>query len=309
MIFNEIYSAYYNTVAHIINAIIKGERDEKKLRSIVEEFAFGESTLSIMPSLKSGKWQLVLPDMTTPIRNSPQFPITNLEKSWLKAVSLDPRVALFGVSFEWLEGVEPLFTPADYRIYDQYCDGDPFTDSGYIERFRFILKALSEHSAISCETRNRNGERIRVAGIPERLEYSEKDDKFRLIMRGKRRACVLNLGRILSVRNFLGGEFEAREFIPDKQCELVINVYDYRNALERVMLHFAHFEKKAERVDKYRYKLRIKYDESDETEMVIRVLSFGPMVQVESPDEFVERIRERLRRQKEIFEARAESED
>ena len=66
------------------------------------------------------------------------------------------------------------------------------------------------------------------------------------------------------------------------------------------MLHFAHFEKKAERVDGSRYRLRIKYDQSDETEMVIRVLSFGPMVRVESPDAFVELIRDRLRRQREL---------
>ena len=36
MIFNEIYSAYYNAVAKIISAIINGETDEKRLDKIVE---------------------------------------------------------------------------------------------------------------------------------------------------------------------------------------------------------------------------------------------------------------------------------
>lgn len=301
MIFNEIYSAYYNTVAHIIESLIRGEREEKKLRAIVEVYAFGESMLSILPSLKSGKWQLVHPDMTTPIRRIPRLPLTELQKRWLKAVSMDPRVALFGYSFDWLGDVEPLFTPKDYRIYDQYADGDPFTDEGYIQRFRFILKAVAEHKAIAFETYNRNGGRVRVSGIPERLEYSEKDDKFRVIMAGGRRANVLNLGRVISVRDYSGRDFFAKELLPDKQHELIITVSDYRNALERVMLHFAHFEKQAERIDKNHYRLRIKYDAADETEMVIRVLSFGPMVKVESPDDFVERIRDRLRRQKELF--------
>ena len=301
MIFNEIYSAYYNTVAHIIGAILRGETEEKRLRHIVEEYAFGESTLSIMPSLKSGKWQLVHPDMTTPIREIPRLPLTELQKSWLKAVSLDPRVALFGASFDWLGDTEPLFTPEDHRIYDQYGDGDPFTDEGYVQRFRFILNAVEGRKVISVETRNRHGERVRVAGIPERLEYSEKDDKFRVIMAGKRKAIVLNLGRIVSVRDYLGDGYTDKELLPDKQHELIITVNDYRNALERVMLHFAHFEKQAERIDKTNYRLRIKYDAADETEMVIRVLSFGPMVRVESPDSFVNLIRDRLIRQKDLF--------
>ena len=41
MIFSELYSAYYNTVAEIISRIIDGERDERKLQKIVSEHAFG----------------------------------------------------------------------------------------------------------------------------------------------------------------------------------------------------------------------------------------------------------------------------
>ena len=297
MIFSELYSAYYNAVSRIIGAILQGERDEKQFRAVVEEYAFGESMLSIMPSLKSGKWQLVRPDMTTPIRNIPQLPITELEKRWLKAISLDPRVRLFGVSFDWLAEVEPLFSLEDYRIYDQYCDGDPYGDEGYIERFQFILKATRERSVAVFETLNRNGERVRTVGVPERLEYSEKDDKFRVILSGKRRFNTLNLGRILSVRDYLGVEFSVPELRSPHMRELILTVDDYRNALERVMLHFAHFEKKAERLDGMRYRLHIKYDPADETEMVIRVLSFGPMVKVEAPDDFVELIRARLKKQ------------
>ena len=63
MIFNEIYSAYYNAVAKIISAIISGNADEKSLNKIVEENAFGESMFSILPSLKSEKWQLVNADL------------------------------------------------------------------------------------------------------------------------------------------------------------------------------------------------------------------------------------------------------
>ena len=59
MIFNEIYSAYYNTVAKIIASIINGNADEKTINKIIDENAFGESMLTVLPSLKSEKWQLV----------------------------------------------------------------------------------------------------------------------------------------------------------------------------------------------------------------------------------------------------------
>ena len=55
MIFSELYSAYYNTVASIISRIIDGEHSEKELQSIVSERAFGESALTIIPSLKGEK--------------------------------------------------------------------------------------------------------------------------------------------------------------------------------------------------------------------------------------------------------------
>ena len=77
MIFSELYSAYYNAVASIISQAVEGERSEKELQKIVCERAFGESALTIMPSLKSEKWQLLRPDMTTPIERKPTMPLSD----------------------------------------------------------------------------------------------------------------------------------------------------------------------------------------------------------------------------------------
>ena len=89
MIFSELYSAYYNTVAAIISGILDGEHSEKELQKIVTDYAFGESVLTIMPSLKSEKWQLMHSDMTTKLEHKPTIPLTLLQKRWLKAISLD----------------------------------------------------------------------------------------------------------------------------------------------------------------------------------------------------------------------------
>ena len=44
--------------------------------------------------------------------------------------------------------------------------------------------------------------------------------------------------------------------------------------------------------------MKLFYDESDETEMVIRLLSFGPMIKVIEPLAFKQLIRQRLKKQK-----------
>ena len=44
--------------------------------------------------------------------------------------------------------------------------------------------------------------------------------------------------------------------------------------------------------------ITVYYDKDDETEMVIRVLSFGPMIKVTAPVHFIELIKKRLMEQK-----------
>ena len=296
MIFNEIYSAYYNTVAKIITAAVQGNADEQALNQIVCEHAFGESMLTVLPSLKSERWQLIKADLTTPIRYAPTLPLTTVQKQWLKAISLDPRIKLFGVNFDGLEAVEPLFTPEDYLIYDQYGDGDPYEDAGYIERFQTILQALKERAAVKLEMVNRKGNIVSMTLLPDRLEYSEKDDKFRLIGAGNRYGGTVNLGRMVSCERVVAARH--RVYPQPSKDTVVLRIVDERNATERCLLHFAHFEKRAERVDENRYLVRIRYDRDDETELVIRILSFGPMVEVLEPQSFRDLIIDRLKKQK-----------
>ncbi len=47
-----------------------------------------------------------------------------------------------------------------------------------------------------------------------------------------------------------------------------------------------------------KYKVSVTYDKDDETELLIRILSFGPMIRVTGPHDFVNLIKERLRKQK-----------
>ncbi len=299
MIFSELYSAYYNTVAEILKAAVDHPLQKNEINNIINEKAFEESILNIAPALEDERWQLILKDGTTPLKNAPSMPLTTLQKRWLKAVSLDPRIRLFSDDLPDFPDVEPLFTADDYCVFDSYADGDPYEDENYIKNFRIILDAVRNRYPIKVNMTNRKGGISYVVIMPEYLEYSEKDDKFRLISSGNRYGKTVNLGRVVSCkpynRPFDGSRNKDRiERTDTVEFELI----DKRNALERVLLHFAHFEKEAKRLDDDRYLVKITYNKDDETELVIRILSFGPMIKVVSPQSFVNLIKDRLIKQK-----------
>lgn len=299
MIFSELYSVYYNTVAEILKAAIDHPLGKNELRRIVEERAFGESILNIEPSLMEGRWQLLKRDGTTPIQSVPSMPLTMIQKRWLKAISLDSRIRLFQDELMVLPDVEPLFTEEDICIFDKYADGDNYRDEAYIKNFRRILDAVRNRYPLSIDVLNRRGHRTPIILMPEYLEYSEKDDKFRLIGSGCRFGRTVNLGRIIRCERYTGANvIGSNERKLQRPRSVQFELVNRRNALERVLLHFAHFEKQAERIGGQRYKVTIYYDKDDETEMVIRILSFGPMIKVTAPAHFINLIKERLIHQK-----------
>ena len=298
MIFSELYSAYYKTVACILHKAIDGSLSREEAERIIQENAFSESTLTILPSLREEKWQLLDSKFSTPLKHAPTIPLTSLEQRWLKALLLDPRVRLFDLKIDGLEEIEPLFTPDDYVIYDRYQDGDPYQSAAYRNNFHAVLKALRGKYPLEIEMMNRNDKLVRMYVMPHKLEYSPKDDKFRLITSDQRYTSTINMARILDCRRYYGSKLSDELPEPDEPRVVTMLLTDQRNSLERVMLHFAHFQKQSERIDDLHYRIRIHYDRNDETEMVIRILSFGSNLLVEEPSSLVNTIKNRLQMQK-----------
>ena len=298
MIFHEIYSVYYQAVAKILERAQQGQVSHEELGQIVSQTAFAESAMTILPALQKGQWQLLTPDGKTPIVHRPTMPLTLLQKQWLKALTLDPRFRLFGIELPGLEDIAPLFTPADFVVYDRYGDGDPYEDEGYIARFRLILRAIREKRPLRLQIRNRKGSLVWVRGYGQRLEYSEKDDKFRLLLTDRRNDSIINLARITDCSLLPVGALPAHRMHKKEALELTLRIRNERNTLERCLLHFAHFKKRVERIDRLHYTLYLSYDREDETEVLIRILSFGPFVEVLGPATLREQIIARLKTQK-----------
>ena len=103
MIFHEIYSLYYKTVTCLIQSSFT------HVNEIINENAFKESFMMLEEALE--RWPIKNIDVST-------YPLTLLQKRWLKAISLDPRMQLFSYSWAFLDDVEPLFTPDDIYIYE-----------------------------------------------------------------------------------------------------------------------------------------------------------------------------------------------
>lgn len=297
MLFHEIYGSYYQAVSAILGEAVRGTLTKKRLNELVQTHAFGESLLNIPDGLTGERWRLLHRDLTPELDKAPERPLTLLEKRWLRSLLLDPRIRLFDVDMHGLETVKPLFTPEMFVFFDRYGDGDDYHDPVYIAHFKTILTALREKKDlyISFETRS---SRPSIVVTPLHLEYSEKDDCFRLIASGFRRSWVIRLSRVLDCS--IVENSRALPPRPNRPETLVFELEDRRHALERVLLHFSHLEKETKRLDETHYLVTLKYDRADETEMVIRILSFGPMLRVLEPAHFIGLLRERIERQRNL---------
>lgn len=297
MLFNEIYSRYFQVVASILSQAADGCLTQRRLTELVREKAFAESVFTIPTALTKGEWPLLTKDLAPVLSHKPSMPLTTLEKRWMKALMQDPRIALFAPDTSGLEDVTPLYAPDTFVFFDRYADGDPYQDENYIVNFRTILQAIHEKRALRIRFRDQMGIGHSPVCIPYRLEYSAKDDKFRLLALGKRSRRMINLARIKSCMLLDAVDVQGIRLPREHLCELTMHLHDERNALERALLHFSHLEKETRRLDRDLYEIKLRYDRDDETEILIRVLSFGPMLEVMEPAGFVELIRERLGRQ------------
>ena len=295
MIFSEVYGTYYAVLSRILAQAVQGGLTMAELEGIVRERGFGESILTIPEKLLGGSWPLLTAGLKTPLNGCPTRPLTLLEKRWLKALLSDPRIRLFDPPTEGLEDIEPLYPPEAIVWYDRYTDGDPYDDPQYIAHFKLILTALREKRMLHLEFQGRNGSPHCWDCVPHRLEYSGKDDKFRLITGNNRAVLSVNLARLTACA--LLGPVTLRSTDRMRRQTLKLELTDERNALERVMLHFSHLEKQTERIGENRYRLTLRYEKEDETELLIRVLSFGPALKVISPEKFKTLLLRRIERQ------------
>jgi len=319
-LFSEIYSSYFRAVENMLRLAEVSPLTAGEIQKVLSEGTFSESAFHILPKLQSRQWPLLKKtgdgystEYSLPEKN----PLTSLQMAWLRSILDDPRISLFLDDEERdsllsvLGGVEPLFKQEDFYLFDSASDGDDYANKDYRDVFRAFLMAVRQKTALSVSYEGGKGSRVNGVFWPYKLEYSKKDDKFRAhCLRGagfKKTHCILNMGRVTcAMEPDCAMEFQptaAADGSNGKSREVVIEITHERNALERCMVHFAHFEKRTEYDEQTgRYICTICYNAMDETEVVIRVLSFGPTIRVLGPDVLLEEIRNRVRLQAKLNE-------
>lgn len=294
MLFHEIYGRYYQVLAKVLREACRGTLTREKLYGLIQEGSFGESTLEL-PRILS-ECHLLTREGKTPLTSVPDCPLTALERRWLAAVLQNPRMQLFQPPALLFPLGEPLFSRDFFVYYDRYQDGDPYGDPVYRNHFRRLLTALREKRKLQVQFQGRKG--IHSLEVhPDGLEYSGLDDKFRLLAHSDR--GTLYTLRVSSLRDLQLKEAGSACQRDRKRwkARTVLELVDRRKALERALLHFSDLEKETVQLDEDHYRLTLFYYKPDETELLIRILAFGPFLKVVDPPGLVQKIKERLERQ------------
>ena len=320
-IFSEIYGTYFRVAAKLLE---KEVTDEKTVRETVQREGFRDSVLFLPQKLIPGSedWGLFRRTSDGRLRritlNPPVRVLTKLQKMWLKSKLNDPRIRLF-MDNETLDklndrlaDVRPLYTSGHFRITDRFRDSDDYSNADYISHFRAILEAVKSRRIVYIEFVSGHGKRMSGKFVPLKMEYSPKNEKFRvyccLIRNDKvRNNGIINIGRITRVID-TGRIFRTQvsmdEYFSSRKCSTpaVIRVTPERNGVERFMLEFASYEKHTVRdLETGEYTVELWYDQQDETEVLIRLLSFGPVIEILGPQHLREQAKERVKRQAELL--------
>ena len=313
-LFSERYNCYYQVLRHLLTS--QTGMTATQMQELIMGEGFEESMLTILPKLQEGEWQLLKKEGNlyySKLHSPLLTPLSTLQQSYLKALLLDPRMCLFLPAEQQkelsalLKDVAPLWTPEQIYYFDRYKGGDPYDTPAYQQNFSTLLDAIKKQQYVDIDYTSPKGNHIHHHYLPCKLEYSIKNDKFRLLAiekPGSSHPCLdtFNVGRMVSViklDQFHSTPVDLNSIIVSSYYEepVTLHIHNQRNALERAMLHFANYEKNTKKIDADTYECRIYYNKNMETELLIELLSFGPMITVLGNERMLELIRQRLQRQ------------
>lgn len=318
-LFSEVYNCYFQVIKSLITS--KNCISESELNFRIKSGCFEESILYLLPKLTENGWGFYEKQdgmFCSKLSTDFYVPLTDLQKSYLKAILMDDKIRLFLSDAEIADinntfaGIKPLYTPDDFYYYDRFTDKDDYGDPDYRTHFQMILSAIQNRQYLDILYESRLSHRVHHHYLPCRLEYSIKNDRFRLLAVEERaskalRVETLNLNRIRAITPM----DKTVKRLPDINNALRRSYYrepvriiikNRRNALERTMLQFANYEKSTRKIDDETYECLIYYNKKTETELLIEILSFGPMIKVVGNDGFLELMKERLAKQAGLYE-------
>ncbi|HWT26439.1 MAG TPA: WYL domain-containing protein [Mobilitalea sp.] len=318
-LFSEIYSCYYSVISKTLQ---KSPLSERQINELINLNAFSESSLFLLPKLcRTDGWGLLIKNndhYSSALKNPPTLPLTLLEKRWIKALLQDPRIRLFiedntlDELTDRLSDIKPLYQKEHFKWFDIFSDGDNYTDKDYIQNFKTILKAIHSRCIVKIIFKSGKGKLIDGDYLPFRLEYSQKNDRFRIYvakMNGIKPIVfvTINLSRIYHIsltQTYYTDPVDMMRVFKMKRCTepVTLEITRERNGIERFMMEFASYEKRTVIDDESgKCTATLWYDLQDETELLIKLLSFGPVLKVTGPERMLIQIKERINKQYQLL--------
>ena len=188
----------------------------------------------------------------------------------------------------------------------------------YIKKFRILYKAIEEKKSLTIVYTNIKDETHTDKCVPLKLEYSQKNDKFRLIAiryrNGKKDLNAYNLKRIKEI-TVEADRAEDENINPysKEYCDepIVVFIQRVRGAMYRFMIEFSSYKKESyiysEEGDScvvdYLY-----YHTEEKEEIVNKILSFGSLINCPYPKSFQKDIKARINKQIALLKENSENE-
>ncbi len=339
MIFQSFYNRYYKIFDRLLTQAVNQPLSKSDISEAIRADGFAETPLVLMPALTDEKCPDTYPllrkteddTFVSRLKHAPSRPFTEAERRWLKSQCADPTAkALLSTHVHeklntLLADEAPLYEPTDFLWHSQAANKDPWESPTYQQHFQLLQQAITTNQVVLINYNGAKGNRLSTYYLPHRLEYSQRDGKTRVLVtpmkrRSFHRLMRLNLSRIDSIELTGRNVDTERQIYKRKRTtqdpalidsdelkkpltrELELEVSNFRNGIERCFYQFSIYTRTAVYDESSGLcRLKIDYLPSDESELMIQVLSFGPAVKVIGPEAFKTALIERLNWQEAAF--------
>jgi predicted DNA-binding transcriptional regulator YafY len=313
-LFSPLYSTYYLIAKNVIHTYLKNNKQplsNETVTNIVNDTAYiykGQEIYEIINNEKGQKtiFQNLNGNVSTSIKNIPDFPLTTIELRFLASILNDSRIKLFLNNSileklkSALKNITPLWKNESIKYFDQFNDSDNFENSEYKMLFQTILHAINNKKNICLTYGSNNKSEICT---PIHFDYSQKDDTFRLYVKGKKYPINLQKIKSYSITDEVAPNYnESIKY----EC-LKVEIFDdskNKYLFNRAIRQFSYFKKTCKKSNKENlYEMTVEYDKNDESEIVIKTLMFGPNIRVIEPSDVIEKISTRISKQDKLFKS------
>ena len=268
------------------------------------------------------------------------LPITKIEVRWLLSVLDDPLARVF-LSPEQINAVRERLACAPFKVEKLQIDTINYFDRYNVEgriskgkkhiaqkgrvnekdlfHIRALYRAIVNEQKVHIVYRNWEGKKRHAICGPVRIEYSRRDDIFRVWYVHEQNAelkiGIINIPRIVRVEELVDECFDLKEqgkildkLYDETMTSIQIEFYQgIKNLPDRILTEFSLWKKKCVYDPlSYKFTMTLYYSALDEKEILIRLLSYGPYIRViASEDNYIlSEIQDRIKKQREIIRDR-----